>query len=198
MQKLKLFSQFTVGALFMKASKEIEDQVEQWPKEYLCDDQMGFHCESLRTRLRLDLPELDFANGTESLEERVFPLSVFQPGRKSNVNLRVNVLRYHYPFEGAMYLLGCRPAMLVPEPAGDWFADSARGEIWVEYTEYEKYPKNTIAAHHKYAAGLQQCYEMLKHEIEDFNKSLDGTIEAATGRRLNEISEIRRIVALLQ
>ena len=198
MQKLKLFSQFTVGALFMKASKEIEDQVEQWPKEYLCEDQMGFHCESLRTRLRLDLPELDFANGTESLEERVFPLSVFQPGRKSNVNLRVNVLRYHYPFEGAMYLLGCRPAMLVPEPAGDWFADSARGQIWVEYTEYEKYPKNTITAHHKYAAGLQQCYEMLKHEIEDFNKSLDGTIEAATGRRLNEISEIRRIVALLQ
>lgn len=197
MQKIKLFSQYNTGALFLKANKELEDQVSQWPVEYLTSEQIGRHRESLKNRHRISLPDIHFANGRQILMERIFPLSVYQPGMKPNVKVRVNVLYYEYPFNGALYLLGCRPSAVVPEPPGEWFADVENQKISIEYIDYEKNPRKTMVAHQKYAASLQQCYEALQQEMMDFNESLDQMIENAVTQRLIQVNEMKRIMSLL-
>jgi hypothetical protein len=198
MQAIKLFSQYDPEALFLKVRKDVADHVGQWPEEYLSSEQIGFHVGALQERDRLSLPDIDFANGREVLVERIYPLSVYQPGLKPDVKVRVNVLIYKYPFKGRMYLLGCRPPVAVPKPVGQWFADSINQEISIEYPEYEKYPKKTIVAHQRYAVTLQPCYESLKQEIAKFNVALDGMIQDAVNQRQKDVEDLKQMLSRLK
>lgn len=198
MQTIKLFSQYNLDALLIKARKEIHDQIRQWPDQYFDSGQIQSHINTLKASLQLRLPNIDFRNGRQVLVQRVYPLSVFQPGRKNNSKLRVDVLTFHYPAEGQLYLLGCCPPLEVPDPVGDWYVDPLTKQLTIEYVEYEKHPKKTVAAHQLYTAELQLCYESLKNEFAMFDKELDNMIEAAVTERKMEQAEMKRMISFLK
>ncbi|MCF0063267.1 hypothetical protein MUK70_10180 [Dyadobacter chenwenxiniae] len=198
MQKIKLFSQYNLDALFLKTQKEIDDQISQWPDHYFYSGQIQLHVETLRTSLRVDLPEIDFKNGRQVMLERILPASVFQPGLRNNANVRVDVLIFEYQAIGHIYLLGCCPPLTVPEPPGDWYADPVHQQIIIEYAEYEKHPRKTLIAHQYYTASLQLCYESLKDEFAVFYKKLNDAIDAAITERKSEIDDMKRMLDFLK
>lgn len=186
MQKIKLFSQYDLDAIFLKTRREIFDQLRQWPERYFDSEQIQSHIEALKKPLQLNLPDIDFKKGNQVLAERIYPASVFQPGNKSNSKFRVTVLIFQYPAEGQLYLLGCCPPLDVPDPIGEWYVDPVHQHITIEYLEYEKHPKKAMAAHQNYTTSLQLCYESLKNELASFNDDLDNMIEAAITERKRE------------
>ncbi|MCF2488600.1 hypothetical protein [Dyadobacter sp. CY347] len=198
MKNIQLFSQYDLDALFLKKTNEVNDLIEEWPDAYFAAEQIDTHISALKSNQQLVLPELDFLNGRHDLCERIYPVSVYQPGRNNKSKVRVSVLIVHYAFAGQTYLLGCRPPVEVPEPIGEWQADSLSHQISVEYMEYEKYPKKTLAAHQEYAAGLQRCYESLQSEFTTFNNRLDTIIETAISKKRSEMDDMHRLIALLR
>lgn len=198
MQKIKLFSQYNIDALLIKARKEVYDQLRQWPDHYFDSEEVQSHITTLKSSLQLRLPNIDFRNGHQVLVERVYPVSVFQPGRKNNSKLRVDVLTFHYPADGQLYLLGCCPPAEVPEPVGEWYVDPVTQQLTIEYVEYEKHPKKTVAAHQSYIAELQLCYESLKNEFALFDNELDNMIATAVAERKREHDEMKRMLSFLK
>ncbi|KQS30954.1 hypothetical protein [Dyadobacter sp. Leaf189] len=197
MQKIRLFSQYDPDALILKTRKEVQDQVGQWPEEYLSSEKLGEHVDALKQRHEMFLPDIDFANGRAVMIERIYPLSVYQPGSKPDVKVRVNVLIYKYPFKAQTYLLGCRPPVPVPDCEGEWYADQINQEIYLEYPQYDKRPKKTIIAHNNYIAQLQPCYVALQDEARRFNAGLDSMIEEAVLQRRNDIDHMKRLLSML-
>ncbi|WP_439555585.1 hypothetical protein [Dyadobacter sp.] len=197
MQKIGLFSQYDPDALILNTRKEVQDQVGQWPEEYLSSEKLGEHVDALKQRHEMFLPDIDFANGRAVMTERIYPLSVYQPGSKPDVKVRVNVLIYKYPFKAQTYLLGCRPRVPVPDCEGEWYADQINQEIYLEYPQYDKRPKKTIIAHHNYIAQLQPCYVALQEEARRFNAELNSMIEEAVQQRRSDIDHRKRLLSML-
>lgn len=198
MQKIRLFSQYNLEALLLKATKEINDKVAQWADHYFDTEQLPMHIDALKQSQHLDLPPVDFLNGRQVMIDRIYPASVYQPGLKNNSKVRVSVLTFQYPFAGQMYLLGCCPATDVPEAAGEWYFDSLNKQIIVEYVEYEKYPRKTINAHQSYIASVQASYKSLQDEFVMFNNELDRVIESAVKERIRENDEFKRMLSSLK
>lgn len=198
MKTIHLFDQYDLDSLFLKKTNEVNDLISEWPDAYFAPEQIEMHISGLKNDQELKLPQLDFLNGRQELCERIYPVSVYQPGRNNKAKVKVSVLIIHYAFNGQTYLLGCRPPIDVPAPIGEWQADTVSQHISVEYMDYEKYPKKTLAAHQEYAVGLQRCYESLQTAFAEFNNRLDDIIKTAISQKSGEMDDMHRLLALLR
>lgn len=199
MQTINLFSEYDSATLFDKIRREAAREINQWPEAYFAADQADRHLKAVRDRLRPRLPEIDLRNGRELMKEKVYALSALRPGAKPGVQVRVNVLVYEYPFKGELYLLGCHPPQLQPELAGGaCFADRANQVVVIEYTGFDKSPRQIITLHREYLAAVIACYEALKSEFEAFEQTFPAFLLTAAEKRRNEIDAVSRLLSSMQ
>lgn len=198
MQRIKLFAKYDSEALFSKISREIHDHIRQWPAAYFSSDQAEQHRAEVKNRFRPRRPEISLTSGTEMMMEKIYPRSQFQPGAKPDRHVRINVLVYKFDFKGEVYLLGCRPAVQVPEPPGEWFVDQANKIITLEYIGYEKSPRKTLALHREYLPKLMSSYETLLSEFDQFDQELDSIINRAMDDRKKDIETMNKLLSTMR
>lgn len=198
MQQLKLFSKYDSETLFNKIRRDIIDHIRQWPETHFRADQLTTHEDAVSKQFHLQLPQIDFGNGREMEVEKIYPRSLVQPGAKPDQQVRLNVLVYQYSYEGDTYLLGCKPAVAVPEPAGEWFVDPTYRSLTLEYTGYAKSPRKILTSHREYIPGLINCYQALRAEFENFKSELSGIVSQAMKERQNELEAFNKILTMMR
>lgn len=198
MKKIDLFTQYEPETLFLKAKKDICVRVEQWPQSYLDVSQIDSHILALKKDVLLTVPDVDFLDGQEIVTEKIFSLSEIQPGAKPDAKVRLNVLLFKYKVKGQMFLLGCRPAVNIPEPVGEWIADSINNDLYIQYKWYERSPKRVINAHRNYIAKLLPCYENLKIAFEKLAFDIDKFVDESVIAKKGKADHRSQLLSLLQ
>ncbi|MCE6989728.1 hypothetical protein [Dyadobacter sp. CY323] len=198
MQKISLLSGYDSATLFDKIRRKSAGEINQWPEAYFAADQISGRLNDIFDHHRPRLPEIDWDGGKESINEKICLLSSFQPGAKPGANVRVNVLTYEYPFQGEIYLLGCHPAQLVPESPGECFVDPVRQVIAIEYTGFNKSPRQVLTMHRSYLSTLIASYLELKNEFDAFNSELPGFLHKIVEKRKQSIEDMSRILSAMQ
>jgi len=198
MQTINLFSEYDSATLFDKIQREAAREINQWPEAYFTADHIGHYLNALMDRFYPRLPEIDLDHGIELMKEKVCLLSDLQPGAKPGVYVRVNILVYEYSFKGELYLLGCHPSRLIPESAGTCFVDRANQVIVIEYTGFDKSPRQIINVHRDYLSALTACYAALKIEFEAFEHAFSTFLNSAAETRRDEIEHRRRLLSTMQ
>jgi hypothetical protein len=198
MQTINLFSEYDSATLFDKIQREAAREINQWPETYFAAGHLEDYLNALKDRFYPRLPEIDLHNGIELMKEKVCLLSDLQPGAKPGVHVRVNILVYEYSFKGELYLLGCHPSQRVTESAGVCFVDRAKHVIVIEYTGFDKSPRQIINVHREYLSALTACYAALKIEFEAFEHTFSAFLGSAAESRSKEIDHRRRLLSTMQ